>query len=65
MKEFLDLIGKPAVISLGGLEIYVRIQDVKTSYGHTRYLVSPIGGTGNIWIEKIQLKKVIKKGKKL
>lgn len=47
------LLGKKGTIRLGGLTIEVEIQDVKVSYGRNRYLVSPLSGAGEIWVESI------------
>jgi len=32
------------------LSVPVVIQDIKTSYGNTRFLVSPVGGSGAVWV---------------
>lgn len=50
-------LGREATIKLGGLEIKVIISDVKTSYGRDRFLVSPVSGSGQVWVEVVKLKK--------
>lgn len=37
----------------GGLIVSVVILDIKQSWGQTRFLVSPVCGKGEIWVEKI------------
>ena len=54
-KETMNLIDKQAVISLNGLSLMVKIMDVKTTYGKTRYLVTPLSGAGAVWVERICL----------
>lgn len=54
MKETFDkYINKSARIMLGGLDIEVRIVDIKTSYGKPRFRVVPISGNGMIWVENV------------
>ena len=56
MKDQLKLINKKAVIKVGGLSVFVKILDFKSSYGHDRYLVTPLSGEGKVWVETITLK---------
>lgn len=53
MKEQLKNIGKKTSISVNGLRVFVRILDFKSSYGHERWLVSPVSGEGQVWVENI------------
>ncbi len=55
MKELLQNIGKEAEIFIGGLNVLVKIDDVKKSYGHDRFLVTPIAGRGSVWVEAVSL----------
>lgn len=57
MKELMDLINKEGTIITGGLKVGVTIHDVKVSYGKTRYLVSPLNGSGEVWVESVSVKK--------
>jgi hypothetical protein len=43
-------IGKQASIYQGGLTVTVRIMDAKQAYGQTRYLVTPVTGSGSVWV---------------
>jgi hypothetical protein len=56
MKELLEKIGKEAKCKLGGLLVTVIVLDVKVSYGKTRYLITPIAGSGEIWVEGLNFK---------
>ncbi len=49
----MHLIGQARTIVLGTLTIDVLIRDVKQSYGRTRYLVVPVSGQGEQWIETV------------
>ncbi len=60
MKEMMQYIGKHYSIHLGGLAVHVEIIDVKQSYGRTRFLVKPLQGRGEVWVESIY---EIKEGK--
>ena len=53
MKELLAAIGKTGTIELNGLSVSVTILDVKRSYGHTRFLVTPVAGEGQAWTEAV------------
>jgi len=43
-------IGKTGNINQGGLNIDVKILDAKSSYGTTRYLVTPVSGSDEVWV---------------
>ena len=49
--EQYKLIGMPGTINQGGLNVHIRITDVKKSYGNVRYLVTPVSGTGSVWVD--------------
>ena len=55
MKELLQNIGKEASVNIGELKVSVKILDVKMSYGKTRFLITPLSGSGEVWIENIEL----------
>ena len=38
-------------INLNGLEIYITVIDIKFTYGRYRFLVTPVAGKGEIWVE--------------
>lgn len=56
MKTFNELqqyINRKMDINLGGLRVSIVILDIKMSYGRTRFLVSPVAGKGEVWVESI------------
>ena len=56
-KDNAKTIGKKATIGvMKGLKINVKILDYKLSYGHDRWLVEPISGEGQVWVEVVTLK---------
>lgn len=58
VKDSAKLIGKIGTIKLqNGLLVEVMITDVKTSYGRTRYLVTPIAGERTAWVEDLKIMK--------
>lgn len=54
--EKTKLIGKLAMVNIGGLCVDVEIVDYKTSYGKDRWLVKPVSGEGKIWVEAFTIK---------
>lgn len=53
-------IGKRAYLTMKcshvkGISVVVQILDVKFSYGTYRYKVTPIEGTGQIWVQKLTI----------
>ncbi len=53
MKESLDkYVDKEGSVLLNGLRINVRCIDYKESYGKPRWLVVPLSGMGQAWIEQ-------------
>ncbi len=52
-------IGKRATVTFdGGFAFECTISDVKQSYGNTRYLVTPVAGTGTNWVDSSRVKEV-------
>jgi hypothetical protein len=56
IKTLASYVGKTGIISVKGLEVEVTISDVKQSYGISRFLVSPVSGKGQAWVENVLLK---------
>lgn len=50
VRESAALIGLEALLHVDALRVPVSIDDVKNSYGVTRYLVAPIAGAGSQWV---------------
>lgn len=51
--DFTAYLGKRATIYVGGLHVEVDIINLKQSYGRTRFLVSPVAGSGSVWVENV------------
>jgi hypothetical protein len=56
MLEWMKMIGKRGNLNQGGLSVDVQILDVKQSYGCTRFLVSPMAGSGEVWVSADRVK---------
>lgn len=44
-------IGREVIWTTGSLEIAVKILDVKSAYGRTRYLITPLAGSKSMWVQ--------------
>lgn len=50
-------VGKRGSVELkNGLTMDVRILQHKFSYGKDRFLVTPVAGSGEVWVQNINLK---------
>jgi len=58
VKELSKAIDTTALLSEGGLSFPVLIKDAKIAYGQARYLVSPIGGRGEVWVNQERVKQL-------
>ena len=54
-QEQSKIIGKEAMIETNGLRLKVLVKDHKQSYGKDRWLVTPVAGSGNIWVERLSV----------
>ncbi len=54
--EIENCVGNTGHITMGKLKIKVKIKAVKNVYGRTRFLVTPMEGTGETWTEKVETK---------
>lgn len=45
------LIGRQGDLSIDGLEVSVKIVNIKQAYGNTRYEVTPVSGSGIITVD--------------
>lgn len=51
-----EFVGKKATIVCNlSLKVEVQVVDVRTIYGKTQYLVTPVAGSGERWVEDITL----------
>lgn len=62
-KEIEQFVGKKGEVFAGGMTVKVEVKDVKQSYGRTRYLITPIAGSGEVWVENVKIDDKSKKGK--
>lgn len=51
------VVGKRATTQLGGLVVEVEVLNYKQSYGNDRWLVTPVAGMGEVWVESIVVQK--------
>jgi hypothetical protein len=56
IKELSKAIDTTALLSEGVLSFPVLIKDAKMAYGQARYLITPIGGKGEVWVNKERVK---------
>ncbi len=52
-KEQMDNIGKYATIKLRDLTIDVKIEDWRLSFGANQWQVTPVSGSGSLWLEDV------------
>ncbi len=50
-REMIPAIGAVVLVRCEDLQVRCTVQDVKSSYGRSRLLVTPIAGTGAQWVE--------------
>ena len=50
-----ESVGKTGSIKLGGLVIEVKVLDYKNSYGRDRFLVTPVSGSHEVWVESVSI----------
>lgn len=56
IKEAAEMIGKVGVITIHGLDIEVKIIDVRNSWGRFDFLVCPVAGEGRRWVSEYRLR---------
>lgn len=44
-------LNQSATLTIGELSFPVTVTDAKTSYGRTRFLVTPVNGSGEQWVQ--------------
>ena len=50
-REMTDAIGKPVWFVSGTLRFLCIVRDVKSGWGQPRFLIAPMAGTGERWVE--------------
>ena len=51
MIDKLKVIGTQRFITFGTITVEVKVLDYKNSWGKDRWLVAPVAGTGETWVE--------------
>jgi hypothetical protein len=51
LAQLAQLIGQQGNLSIDGLEVSVKIVNIKQAYGNTRYEVTPVSGSGIITVD--------------
>ena len=54
-KQLATDIGRTGAIRLGALTVGVQILDTRRAYGNTQWLVTPITGSGSVWVNSVNL----------
>ena len=49
--EAAEVIGEPGGLEIGGLKVNVEVTDVRVSFGRTQYEVTPLCGSGKVWVD--------------
>ena len=47
-------LGRIVELELNGLTVQAKVLDFKLSYGRERWLVTPVAGSGEVWVEKVK-----------
>lgn len=47
--------GRIFVQKPAGIQVDVEVLDVKVSYGQNRWLVKPVSGAGECWVESVEI----------
>ena len=55
LKEIEKFVGKTAEVTFGKLTVKVLVKDIKSAYGRDLYLITPVEGSGEQWVEKVTL----------
>jgi hypothetical protein len=56
--QMAQLIGREGLLATNGLQVAVKITNVKQSYGRTRYTVTPLHGHGTATVEDFRVEVV-------
>jgi len=54
MKELFEkFMNKKGYAFLGGLKVEVTIINIKEAWGKQRFLITPVAGEGEVWVEAV------------
>ena len=63
-KETLALVGRKGYLQVPpGLSVEVVITDCREVYGRIDYAVSPVAGSGNVWVQSSRVRLITEDGK--
>lgn len=51
LAEMAKLIGQEGLLRTDGLQVAVKVLDIKQAYGNTRFKVTPVNGSGIITVD--------------
>jgi hypothetical protein len=51
LKEMESAIGSPVLLPVGDITVLCIVKDVKIAWGKPRFLIKPLGGFGEKWVE--------------
>jgi len=49
-KELATYIDQDVLLDMENIQVYVRIMDVRSSFGNVQFLVTPLEGLGQQWV---------------
>lgn len=55
MQAKAERVGKVGMLASEGMEMPVRVLDVKEAWGNMRFLVEPVGGKGQKWVDAVRV----------
>lgn len=54
MREHVEtFVGRHALVAMGGVRVRCEILNVRMSYGRLQYLVTPVSGSGEVYVETL------------
>ena len=51
-------VGQRGRVEWNGIDIYVTVLDTRSRYGHTDFLISPVSGVGERWVEHSKVQRI-------
>ncbi len=63
IRQMADLLGQTVQVKIDGFSVPMEIHDVKIAYGNKRFLVSPVGGSGEMWVDASRADVALPEGK--
>lgn len=54
--ELMEYLGKIGLVYYGDMQVEVRVKDIQYKFGRPSFLVEPIAGEGQMWLEHVMFK---------